>query len=179
MPTTATSYTHDVAGVGEITAAAEVSSHGEGSGCSKFSPWENPYHMEHELLRYISKLQSKDLSLCHNMHPFAPTQQAQGFDSFSLQPNVGAAGEYDGMMVIRAYHMARGDHHCNVCSSWSLRHPPTISGAPEARSLSIDEFTNKAKEYEKEMKSCKQSSKELKIPGLTGVACQHKCNAVQ
>nr|KAJ0206693.1 hypothetical protein LSAT_V11C500279760 [Lactuca sativa] len=27
------------------------------------------YHTEHELLRYISKLQSKDLSLCHSMIP--------------------------------------------------------------------------------------------------------------
>ena len=30
-----------------------------------------------------------------------------GFDSFSLQPNAGAAGEYAGLMVIRAYHMVR------------------------------------------------------------------------
>lgn len=119
----------------------------------------NSYHTEHEMLRYLSKLQSKDLSLCHSMiplgsctmklnattemmpvtwpsftdiHPFAPTEQAQGyqemfndlgdllctitgFDSFSLQPNAGAAGEYAGLMVIRAYHMARGDHHRNVC----------------------------------------------------------------
>ncbi|KAI3694267.1 hypothetical protein L1987_77231 [Smallanthus sonchifolius] len=122
-------------------------------------PIFNMYHTEHELLRYISKLQSKDLSLCHSMiplgsctmklnattemmpvtwpafadiHPFAPSEQAQGyqemfknlgdllctitgFDSFSLQPNAGAAGEYAGLMVIRAYHMARGDHHRNVC----------------------------------------------------------------
>nr|XP_043606356.1 glycine dehydrogenase (decarboxylating) A, mitochondrial [Erigeron canadensis] len=122
-------------------------------------PIFNAYHTEHELLRYISKLQSKDLSLCHSMiplgsctmklnattemmpvtwpafadmHPFVPTEQAQGyqemfknlgdllctitgFDSFSLQPNAGAAGEYAGLMVIRAYHMARGDHHRNVC----------------------------------------------------------------
>jgi glycine dehydrogenase len=122
-------------------------------------PIFNSLHTEHELLRYISKLQSKDLSLCHsmiplgsctmklnattemmpvtwpafaNMHPFAPTEQAEGyqemfknlgdmlctvtgFDSFSLQPNAGAAGEYAGLMVIRAYHMARGDHHRNVC----------------------------------------------------------------
>lgn len=28
-----------------------------------------------------------------------------GFGSFSLQPNVGAAGEYAGLMVIRAYYM--------------------------------------------------------------------------
>lgn len=31
-----------------------------------------------------------------------------GFDSFSLQPNAGAAGEYAGLMVIRAYHMVLG-----------------------------------------------------------------------
>jgi len=59
----------------------------------------NRYHTEHELLRYIHGLQSKDLSLCHsmipklnatemmpltwpsfaNIHPFAPTEQAQGY----------------------------------------------------------------------------------------------------
>lgn len=27
-----------------------------------------------------------------------------GFDSMSLQPNAGAAGEYAGLMAIRAYH---------------------------------------------------------------------------
>jgi glycine dehydrogenase len=32
-----------------------------------------------------------------------------GFDSFSLQPNAGASGEYAGLMVIRAYH--RVSHH--------------------------------------------------------------------
>ncbi|CAM0882367.1 unnamed protein product [Alopecurus aequalis] len=117
------------------------------------------YHTEHELLRYLHKLQNKDLSLCHsmiplgsctmklnatvemmpvtdpkfaNMHPFAPIDQAAGyhemfdnlgellntitgFDSFSLQPNAGASGEYAGLMVIRAYHRSRGDHHRNVC----------------------------------------------------------------
>ncbi|WJX09634.1 glycine dehydrogenase (aminomethyl-transferring) [Trifolium repens] len=122
-------------------------------------PIFNTYQTEHELLRYIHRLQSKDLSLVHSMiplgsctmklnattemmpvtwpsfadlHPFAPTEQAQGyqemfnnlgdllctitgFDSFSLQPNAGAAGEYAGLMVIRAYHVSRGDHHRNVC----------------------------------------------------------------
>lgn len=28
-----------------------------------------------------------------------------GFDSVSLQPNAGAAGEYTGLMAIRAYHL--------------------------------------------------------------------------
>jgi hypothetical protein len=34
-----------------------------------------------------------------------------GFDSFSLQPNAGAAGEYAGLMVIRAYHLVRCTGH--------------------------------------------------------------------
>ncbi|KAK1306988.1 hypothetical protein QJS10_CPA10g01449 [Acorus calamus] len=122
-------------------------------------PIFNSYHTEHELLRYLHRLQSKDLSLCHSMiplgsctmklnatvemmpvtwpsftdlHPFAPIEQTAGyqemfkdlgellctitgFDSFSLQPNAGASGEYAGLMVIRAYHLARGDGHRNVC----------------------------------------------------------------
>ncbi|KAK1265743.1 hypothetical protein QJS04_geneDACA017884 [Acorus gramineus] len=67
-----------------------------------------------------------------NLHPFVPTEQTAGyqemfkdlgellctitgFDSFSLQPNAGAAGEYARLMVIRAYHLSRGDSHRNVC----------------------------------------------------------------
>nr|AAX58117.1 mitochondrial glycine decarboxylase multienzyme complex P-protein precursor [Moricandia arvensis] len=69
-------------------------------------PIFNMYHTEHELLRYIHKLATKDLSLCHSMiplgsctmklnattemmpvswpsftdiHPFAPVDQAQGY----------------------------------------------------------------------------------------------------
>ncbi|GAB3829776.1 aminomethyl-transferring glycine dehydrogenase [Hymenobacter jeollabukensis] len=65
------------------------------------------------------------------LHPFAPREQAQGyaeifkdleawlcevtgFDAVSLQPNSGAQGEYAGLLVIKAYHEARGDHHRNV-----------------------------------------------------------------
>jgi len=66
-----------------------------------------------------------------NLHPFAPADQAKGykqifsdlegwlcevtgFAGISLQPNSGAQGEYAGLMVIRAYHEAHGDHHRNV-----------------------------------------------------------------
>ncbi|MBA0597750.1 hypothetical protein Gorai_007543, partial [Gossypium raimondii] len=112
------------------------------SGLERQSPYLthsifNMYHTEHELLRYIHRLQSKDLSLCHSMIPLGSCTMKlnataemmpemfnnlgellctiTGFDSFSLQPNAGAAGEYAGLMVIRAYHMSRGDHHRNVC----------------------------------------------------------------
>ncbi|CAA2965493.1 Glycine dehydrogenase (decarboxylating), mitochondrial [Olea europaea subsp. europaea] len=37
-----------------------------------------------------------------------------GFDFFSRQPNDGAARESVGLMVIRAYHLSRGDHHRNL-----------------------------------------------------------------
>ncbi|HQG39118.1 MAG TPA: aminotransferase class V-fold PLP-dependent enzyme, partial [Chitinophagales bacterium] len=37
-----------------------------------------------------------------------------GFAATSLQPNSGAQGEYAGLMVIRAYHLSKGDTHRNV-----------------------------------------------------------------
>ena len=66
-----------------------------------------------------------------SLHPFAPSHQWQGyqemitelekdlcavtgFDACSLQPNSGAQGEYTGLLVIKAYHESRGDHHRNV-----------------------------------------------------------------
>ena len=65
------------------------------------------------------------------LHPFAPVDQARGyarifkeleralaeitgFAAVSLQPNAGSQGEYAGLMVIRAYHHARGETHRNV-----------------------------------------------------------------
>src|SRR5690606_28258640 len=113
------------------------------------------YHVEHELLRYLHRLQARDLSLTTSMiplgsctmklnataemvpvswpefadiHPFAPADQREGYTAMlaelerwladitgfahvSLQPNAGAQGEYAGLLVIRAYHRARGDHH--------------------------------------------------------------------
>jgi glycine dehydrogenase len=117
------------------------------------------FHSEHEMLRYLHRLQAKDLSLVHSMiplgsctmklnattemlpvtwpefaqvHPFAPKEQTKGyqtvlaqleswlaeitgFTAVSLQPNAGSQGEYAGLMVIRAYHRARGEGHRDVC----------------------------------------------------------------
>lgn len=121
-------------------------------------PVFNQYHSETEMLRYIKKLEAKDLSLGFSMiplgsctmklnattelvplswpefahmHPFQPSEQVKGyleiieeleqqlanitgFAATSLQPNSGAQGEYAGLMVIRAYHLSRGDAHRNV-----------------------------------------------------------------
>ncbi|KAF8919787.1 glycine dehydrogenase [Mucidula mucida] len=66
------------------------------------------------------------------VHPFAPRDQVKGylkvieelendlckitgFHSASLQPNSGAAGEYAGLSVIRAYHESRGEGHRDIC----------------------------------------------------------------
>ncbi|WP_158994062.1 aminomethyl-transferring glycine dehydrogenase [Mucilaginibacter sp. L196] len=73
------------------------------------------------------------------MHPFAPADQTggymqlfdelnkwlseiTGFAAMSLQPNSGAQGEYAGLMVIRAYHEDRGDHHRNIALIPSSAH---------------------------------------------------------
>ena len=65
------------------------------------------------------------------IHPFAPADQTIGYkqivddlsnylceitalDACSLQPNSGAQGEYAGLLTIRDYHEANGDHHRNV-----------------------------------------------------------------
>ena len=67
----------------------------------------------------------------NSVHPFAPIEQAEGYQQMlkkleeqlnvitgfagtTLQPNSGAQGEYAGLMVIRAYHQSRGDHHRNI-----------------------------------------------------------------
>ncbi|TFY74280.1 hypothetical protein EWM64_g9732 [Hericium alpestre] len=67
-----------------------------------------------------------------SVHPFAPQDQVKGytqvikeleddlckitgFHACSLQPNSGAAGEYTGLSVIRAFHEARGQKHRDVC----------------------------------------------------------------
>jgi glycine dehydrogenase len=66
------------------------------------------------------------------LHPFAPASQWKGYATIfsqlesylseitgfagcSLMPNAGSQGEYAGLLVIRAYHEARGQGHRKVC----------------------------------------------------------------
>lgn len=126
----------------------------------------NTYHSESKMMRYLKKLENRDLSLVHsmiplgsctmklnaaaqlmpitwpafaNMHPFAPTWQAEGyfelfqqlekdlceitgFSAVSLQPNSGAQGEYAGLMVIKAYHEANNNPERTICIIPSSAH---------------------------------------------------------
>lgn len=83
------------------------------------------------------------------IHPFAPTDQVggymqifdelnkwlseiTGFAAMSLQPNSGAQGEYAGLMVIRAYHLDRGDLQRNVALIPSSAHGTNPASAAMA-----------------------------------------------
>jgi glycine dehydrogenase len=74
-----------------------------------------------------------------SIHPFAPADQregyklldeqlrawlcqATGYAGISLQPNAGSQGEYAGLLVIKAYHAARGQGHRNICLIPSSAH---------------------------------------------------------
>jgi len=80
------------------------------------------------------------------IHPFAPVEQAQGYlelvrqledwlaaitgyDAVSLQPNAGSQGELAGLLAIRAFHHANGDHQRDVCLIPSSAHGTNAASA--------------------------------------------------
>ena len=84
-----------------------------------------------------------------NMHPFAPAEQAvgyremiasletmlvhaTGYAAVSIQPNAGSQGEYAGLLIIHAYHAARGEGHRNVCLIPSSAHGTNPASAQMA-----------------------------------------------
>lgn len=134
------------------------------------------YRTEHQMLRYLRRMASRDLALDRTMiplgsctmklnataemepvgwsefaqiHPFAPPEQTvgyrqlihqlenylleiTGYDAISLQPNSGAQGELAGLLMIRAYHLSRGDQHRDVCLIPSSAHGTNAASAAMA-----------------------------------------------
>lgn len=110
------------------------------------------------------------------IHPFAPADQVSGyytvfnelntwlstitgFAAMSFQPNAGAQGEYAGLMVIRAYHQDRGDHHRNIALIPASAHGTNPASAAmagmkivvvkstERGEIDVDDLRAKAKEH--------------------------------
>jgi len=111
-----------------------------------------------------------------SMHPFAPLDQAAGytelltslerslceitgFAAASLQPNAGSQGEFCGLLVISAYHKARGDENRDVCLIPASAHGTNPASAVLAGlrvvpvacdasgNIEVDDLRTKAKEH--------------------------------
>ena len=170
-------------------------------------PVFNRYRSESALMRYIKRLELRDISLANsmislgsctmklnaavlmqplslagfqNMHPYAPADQAEGYLTMiaelehdlatitglaacSLQPNSGAAGEYSGLMVIRAYHQSRGQGYRNVVQIPASAHGTNPASAAmagmkivtvacdERGNIDVDDLKAKARECSSEL----------------------------
>ncbi len=116
------------------------------------------------------------------LHPFAPAEQTRGyqrifkdletwlaeitgFAGVSLQPNAGSQGEYAGLLVIHAYHAARGEGHRNICLIPDSAHGTNPASAviagmkvvavacDEQGNVRVDDLRKKAAEHAKDL-SC-------------------------
>ena len=167
----------------------------------------NSYRTETEMMRYIKKLELRDISLMNsmislgsctmklnaaqlmqplslagfqNVHPFAPADQTEGYSELitnlesylatitgfagcTLQPNSGAAGEYAGLMMIRAYHQSRGQGYRNIILIPSSAHGTNPASAAMAGmkivtvacdangNIDVEDLKKKAEEFSSEL----------------------------
>ena len=166
-------------------------------------PVFNTHHSETEMMRYLKSLENKDLSLDNSMiplgsctmklnaavelmpiswpefskmHPFAPTDQWQGyhdivielekwlssitsFAATSLQPNSGAQGEYAGLLAIREYHEDRNEAHrtvilipisahgTNPASAVMAGFKVVVTKCDEAGNIDVEDLRKNAEKY--------------------------------
>ena len=129
------------------------------------------------MMRYLKRLENKDLSLVHAMiplgsctmklnaaselmplswpefssiHPFAPADQARGYEEMikqlekwlaevtgyaavSMQPNSGAQGEYAGLVAINRYNESIGQNVRNICLTPTSAHGTNPASAAMAK----------------------------------------------
>ncbi len=133
----------------------------------------NSHRSETAMLRYLRRLSARDYALDRGMiplgsctmklnattemepvslpgfadlHPFAPAEDARGYqrligqlegwlaavtgyDEVSIQPNAGSQGELAGLLAIRGYHRAQGQGERDVCLIPSSAHGTNAASA--------------------------------------------------
>ena len=131
-------------------------------------------------LNAAALMQPLSLAGFQNIHPFAPADQREGytemieelerdlatitgFAACSVQPNSGAAGEYSGLMVIRAYHQSRNQGYRNIVLIPASAHGTNPASAAMAGmkivtvacdahgNIDVDDLKAKAEQYSSEL----------------------------
>ena len=131
-------------------------------------------------LNAAALMQPLSLSGFQNIHPFAPADQREGYTALieelerdlatitgfaacSVQPNSGAAGEYSGLMVIRAYHQSRNQGYRNIVlipasahgtnpASAAMAGMKIVTVACDAQgNIDVEDLKTKAEQYSSEL----------------------------
>jgi glycine dehydrogenase len=115
-----------------------------------------------------------------DLHPFVPAEDATGYaqlvdelegwlaevtgyDRVSIQPNAGSQGELAGLLAIRAYHLANGDTHRDVCLMPSSAHGTNAASAVMAgmRVVVVKSKDDGTIDLEDLQKQCDEHSQDL------------------